>query len=99
LAQIEKKVQPLQPKISQTAYPLMNTAQLLFRLLRAMLLSTTVPATVGIILNLLGLLDPIMGVFSFPVIFFTRRQAFFKLGIAYLCGIDNMLPMLANPFL
>jgi len=45
-----------------------ETAHLLFRSLRAMLLYTTVLATVGIILNLLGLLDPIMGVFSFPVV-------------------------------
>ena len=45
-----------------------ETAQLLFRSLRAMLLYTTVLATVGIILNLLGLLDPIMRVFSFPVV-------------------------------
>ena len=45
-----------------------ETAQLLFQSLRAMLLYATVLATVGIILNLLGLLDLVVRVISFPVV-------------------------------
>jgi len=45
-----------------------ETARILFQSLRTMLLYATVLATIGIILNLLGLLDLVERVISFPVV-------------------------------
>ena len=45
-----------------------ETAQFLFRSMKALLLYVTVMATVFIILNLLGLLNPLQRIMSFPVL-------------------------------
>ncbi|UCD82301.1 MAG: mechanosensitive ion channel [Desulfobacterales bacterium] len=51
-----------------------ETAQFLFQSLRTMLLYATVLATIGIILNLLGLLDLVERVISFPVVTLGKTQ-------------------------
>jgi potassium efflux system protein len=56
-----------------------EAAQVLFQSLRSMLLYATVLATIGIILNLLGLLDLVVRVVSFPVVQLGTTQVTFWL--------------------